>query len=132
MENELETKLHSLQRWVIRALSEAGCLEDNVNRRLHPRQNFEGSVTLVPLNRRTLEPILDDRLEARIKDFSDGGMAVEIAMRKFPSDLFFGESPTGEIYLLRKVRERALNEQQSELGLELLDRYNSYEALRRE
>lgn len=133
MDTDDKEKMAALRKWAKRVLSDSAerpGADEAINKRRSPRKAVDAEVSLIPIDTRTLRPAPDKKCRAVIKDLSETGIGL-VAHGNVEGELFFATiQGLSKLYLVRACRVRKIMGNITELGMQILDHYGSFDELR--
>ena len=121
-------RIDVLHKWAERLLSQTPP-QTAVDRRKTKRLPTNTKITLTPVEPENLQPLLDAKVVGVTRDHSAGGFGL-LTDGVLSGEVFFAEvEGDDQIFLLRRVRRRKVEDQVLEYGMQILDCYDSFDEL---
>ena len=124
-------RIQALQDWVRQVLANPVPAGPGVEQRRQRRQPLQATVTLIPLDPTTLSIQTSEKIRAVTKDFviaedvAVGGIGI-VSDVALGADLYLADGlPDDPVCLLRKARQRAVDDTITEYGFQVIDRFES-------
>ena len=128
-------RIEALQHWVRQVLARPAATGNGSEQRRQCRCELQATLTLIPLDSGTLR--LQDAEKVRVvtKDFAIaedvaiGGIGI-VSDVELAADLYLADGlPEDPVCLLRKARQRPVDENIIEYGFQIIDRFESMDEI---